>query len=118
MVHADFSPVAYVWSVYRAGISVPALPGVGRYNAVHGHLLRSSSQRRSLLFEYPAQSLYWVGVITAVLSLSRILCLVLYMCCVFAVVVLCSFFFFQAEVGIRVWSPSRGLGDVYMRLLL
>ena len=26
-----------------------------------------------------------------------------------------SFFFFQAEDGIRDRSPSRGLGDVYMR---
>ena len=29
-----------------------------------------------------------------------------------------SFFFFQAEDGIRDRSPSRGLGDVYKRQLL
>ena len=28
---------------------------------------------------------------------------------------LCCFFFFQAEDGIRDRSPSRGLGDVYKR---
>ena len=28
-----------------------------------------------------------------------------------------SFFFFQAEDGIRDRSPSRGLGDVYKRQL-
>ena len=32
-------------------------------------------------------------------------------CCLFV-------FFFQAEDGIRDWSPSRGLGDVYKRQVL
>ena len=37
------------------------------------------------------------------------------MCSVIEMIIVCWFFFFQAEDGIRDLVRSRGLGDVYKR---
>ena len=46
---------------------------------------------------------------------AYLLCHVTYLCC--ELILICVFFFFQAEDGIRDLVRSRGLGDVYKRQL-